>query len=273
MKHDEIVEEIAKLNEATVYLKRQIERPKSKLDNFKEYAGVASLILSLAAGVFAIYSSFWLDPQKSKMDAQEKLHETLAQIVTLDQEYIKEVQQGDPNADNGTLESKRNILLQQAEDLAGQRGVATAEDENNLGALYQFGRRPEPALAHFNTAWRLADKDPLNRALADTEIGTLSFYGISNSTKEEGRKHFEDAEQVLGKPTTLQTGLALVRSLGRRSLMECSIGDPTLGEQAYKKAQDELAVLASNPIVTPMSLNNYKASLIMGLSNTHCTVM
>src|SRR5271169_3231346 len=121
MKHDEIVAEIGRLAETTSDLKKQLEQPKSKLDRFKEYAGVISLVLSVATGFFAVYTTLVVEPQKSMADEQTKLHEKLADIVTLDQEYLRESQQGDPNANNGTLESKRNILLQQAEDLADRK--------------------------------------------------------------------------------------------------------------------------------------------------------
>jgi Protein of unknown function (DUF3887) len=270
MKHDEIVSEIGRLSETTANLKKQLEKPKSNLDHFKEYAGVVSLLLSLATGFFAIYTSFVAEPEKSKTDAQAKLHDTLAQIVTLDQEYLRAVQQNDPNANNGALESKRNILLQQAEDLANKSGVASAEDQLNLGNQYEFGRRLEPALKHFRDALALAGKDPLMKATAQTRIGKLNFYGIDNSTKQEGRKHFDEAEQVLGKPTTLQTGIALVQSLGVRSWVECSFGDPSLGLQARTRAQDELALLARDPAVSPQVIDTYKVSLATGLSNTHC---
>src|SRR6267142_623393 len=103
MKHDQIVEEIGRLSETTAQLKRQLDKPKGKLDNFKEYAGIVSLILSLATGFFAVYTSFVAEPQKSKGDAQAKLHDTLAQIVTLDQEYMRAIQQNDLNANNGAL--------------------------------------------------------------------------------------------------------------------------------------------------------------------------
>ena len=120
MRHDEIVEKISELTETTNHLKSQLEKPKSRLDHFKEYAGIVSLVLSLATGFFAIYTSFVTEPEKSRAESQSKLHDTLAQIVTLDQEYLHEIAQGDASANNGTLESKRNILLQQAEDLSRQ---------------------------------------------------------------------------------------------------------------------------------------------------------
>jgi hypothetical protein len=44
MKHDEIVAEIGRLSETTANLKKQLEKPKSKLDRFKEYAGVLSAV-------------------------------------------------------------------------------------------------------------------------------------------------------------------------------------------------------------------------------------
>ena len=270
MRHDEIVEQIGKLTETTAELKSQLAKPKSNLDRFKEYAGVISLLLSLATGFFALYSSFVAEPKKSKTEAQAKLHDTLAQIVTLDEEYLKEVQQGDPNVNNGALESKRNILLQQAEDLAGRRGVASAEDQLNLGNQYEFGRRLEAALRHFNDALLLAGTDPLMRATADTRIGKLNFYGISNTTAEEGRKRFADAEQVLAKPTTLQNGIALVQSLGIHSWVECSLGNPALGLQSRKRARDELEILARDPAASPQVIDTFKTSLATGLKNTRC---
>jgi hypothetical protein len=270
MRHDEIVEEISKLTETTAYLKSQLEKPKTRLDRFKEYAGIVSLLLSLATGFFAVYTSFWAEPEKSRADAQAKLHDTLAQIVTLDQEYMRAIQQNDPNANNGALESKRNILLQQAEDLASKSGVASAEDHFNLGNEYEFGRRLELALNHFNAARQLAGKNSLLKASADTRIGKLNFYGISNTTKEDGRQHFKEAEQLLGKPTTMQAGVALIQSLGILSWVECSFGDPTLGVQARAKAQDELAILARDPAVSPQLIDTYKVSLANGFNNTHC---
>lgn len=270
MHHDEIVAEIGRLAETTANLKKQLEQPKSRLDRFKEYAGVVSLVLSVATGFFAVYTTLVVEPEKSRADEKAKLHDTLAQIVTLDQEYMRELQQGDPNANNGAIESKRNILLQQAEDIANRDGTASGEDQLNLGNEYEFGRKPELALSHFNTALRLAGKDLLIKATADTRIGKLNFYGISNSTKEEGRKRFEEAEQALGKPASMQNGIALVQSLSIRSWVECSFGDPVLGQQARARAQDELSVLARDPAASPQLIDTYKVSLATGLNNTHC---
>jgi hypothetical protein len=270
VKHDEIVDEIGRLSETTAHLKAELEKPKSSLDNFKEYAGVVSLVLSLVTGFFALFTSFVAEPEKSKVDARTKLHDSLAQIVTLDQEYMREIQQGDPNANNGALESKRNILLQQAEDLANIGGVASAEDQLNLGNQYEFGRRLELALKHFNAALQLAGKDALMKATADTRIGKLDFYGISNSTQKKGREHFDEAERLLSKPTDMQMGAALVQSLSVRAWVECSVGDPSLGMQARIRAQNELAILARDPAVSPQTIDTYKVSLATGFNNTHC---
>jgi Protein of unknown function (DUF3887)/Reverse transcriptase (RNA-dependent DNA polymerase) len=156
------------------------------------------------------------------------------------------------------------------EDIANKSGVATGEDQLNLGNEYEFGRKLELALSHFNAALRLSGKDYLMKATADTRIGKLNFYGISGSTKQEGRKHFEEAERALGKPTSMQNGIALVQSLGIRSWVECSFGDPALGQQARARAQDELTVLAQDPAVSTQLIDTYKVSLATGLNNTHC---
>lgn len=270
MRHDEIVAKISELSEATDSLKSRLEKPKSHLDRFKEYAGVVSLVLSLATGCFAVYTSFVTEPEKSRADAQSKLHDSLAQIVTLDQEYLKEVQQGDPSANNGALESKRNILLQQAEDLAGQRGVPSAEDQLNLGNAYLFGSRYDPALKHFRAALEIAGKDAATKANAETQIGKLEFYGVGGSSIKDGRASFDDAEKLLGKPTSGPTGILLVQALAARSYVECSVGDPTLGEQAHQRAVNELTLLAHDPTINPQLIDTYKVGLTTGLSNTHC---
>jgi hypothetical protein len=270
VRHDEIVAKISELGEATRSLKSQLEKPKNRLDRFKEYAGVVSLILSLATGCFAVYTSFVTEPEKSKADAQSKLHDSLAQIVTLDQEYLKELQQGDPSANNGALESKRNILLQQAEDLADRRGVASAQDHMNLGNAYLFGSRYDPALKHFNAALQLAGKDVTTKANAETQIAKLQFYGVGGSSINEGRASFDDAEKLLGKPTSGPAGIMLIQSLAARSYMECSVGDPVLGEQAHQRALDELTLLTHDPTVNPQLIDTYKVGLTTGLSSTHC---
>jgi hypothetical protein len=270
MNHDEIVEEIGRLSETTSQLRTKLEKPKTRMDNFKEYAGIVSLLLSLATGFFALFASFVLEPEKSKAESRTKLHETLAQIVTLDQEYLRELQQGDPNANNGVLQAKRNILLQQAEDIANSSGVASAEDQFNLGNAFEFGWRFEPALNHYYAALRLADKDALMMASADARIGRLNFYGINKSTQTEGRQHFDEAERVLGKPAAMQTGIALVQALTTRAWVECAVGDAALGMQARARAQDEVASLARDPVVSPQTIDAYKVSLVTGFSNTHC---
>ena len=66
VRHDEIVEQIGKLTETTAELKSQLAKPKSNLDGFKEYAGVISLLLSLATGFFALYSSFVAEPKNRR---------------------------------------------------------------------------------------------------------------------------------------------------------------------------------------------------------------
>lgn len=269
MRHDEIVAKIGELGETTRSLKDQLEKPKSRLDRFKEYAGVVSLVLSLATGFFAIYTSFVTEPEKSRADALSKLHDSLAQIVTLDQEYLKELQQGDPSANNGTLASKRNILLQQAEDLADQRGIASAEDQLNLGNAYLFGSGYESALKHFRAALQLAGKDSITKANAEVQIGKLQFYGIGGSIKD-GRSSFDDAEKLLGKPASGPAGITLVQFLAARSYAECSVGDTALGEQARQRALDELTLLARDPTVNPQLIDMYKVGLTTGLSSTHC---
>lgn len=270
MRHDEIVEKISKLAETTDHLKSQLEKPKSRLDRFKEYAGIVSLVLSLATGFFAIYTSFVTEPEKSRTDAQSKLHDVLAQIVTLDQEYLHELQQGDASANNGTLESKRNILLQQAEDLASQHGVPSTEDQLNLGNAYVFGSRLDPALKHFKSALQLAGKDSGMKANVETQIGKLEFYRVGGSSIQEGRAALDDAEKLLGKPTSGPLGIMLVQSLAVRSYAECSVGDPSLGEQAHQRALDELTVLARDPTINPQLIDMYKVGLTTGLGNTRC---
>jgi hypothetical protein len=261
---------IGELGETTRSLKSQLEKPKSRLDRFKEYAGVVSLVLSLATGCFAVYTSFVTEPEKSRAEAESKLHDVLAQIVTLDQEYMKEIQQGDPNANNGTLESKRNILLQQAEDLADQRGVASAEDELNLGNAYLFGSHYESAFKHFKTALQLAGKDSTMKANAETQIGRLEFYGVAGTSIKEGRASFDDAEKLLGKPASGPVGITLVQSLATRSFVECSVGDPAVGEHAHQRALDELTLLTHDPTINPQLIDLYKVGLTTALINTHC---
>jgi Protein of unknown function (DUF3887) len=270
VRHDEIVQQISKLTETTDYLKGQLQKPKSRLDRLKEYAGVVSLVLSLAAGSFAIYSSFVTEPAKSRADAQSKLHDVRAQIVTLDQEYLHELQQGDPSANNGTLASKRNILLQQAEDLAGQRDVASAQDQLDLGNAYVFGSQYDPALKHFKVALQLAGKDPAMKANAETQIGKLEFYGIGGSSIPDGRSLLVDAEKLLGKPASGPLGIELVQLLAVRSYVECSVGDPAFGEQAHQRALDELTLLTHDPAINPQLIDTYRVGLTTGLGNTRC---
>lgn len=270
MRHDEIVEKISELTESTTRLKSQLEKPKSSLDRFKEYAGVVSLVLSLATGFFAIYSSFVTEPEKSRVETQSRLHDILAQIVTLDQEYLHEIAQGDASANNGTLESKRNILLQQAEDLSGQRNIPSADDQLNLGNAYMFGSKYDLALKHFKAALQLAGNDTALKANAETQIGRLEFYGIGGASIPEGRAAFDDAEKLLGKPTSGQLGMMLVQSLAARSSVECSVGDTSLGEQAHQRALDELTVLSHDPTINPQLLDTTKVGLATSLSNTHC---
>ncbi|MGB9236848.1 MAG: DUF3887 domain-containing protein [Terriglobales bacterium] len=270
MNHDEIVAEIGRLAETTANLKKQLDQPKSKLNRFKEYAGIISLVLSVATGFFAVYTTLVVEPQKSKADDQAKLHDALAQIVSLDQEYLRESQQGDPNANNGTLESKRNILLQQAEDLAKRGSVASFEDQVNLGNEYEFGRRYEPALNHFKAALGLAGSDPIKKATADTRIGKLDFYGIAGGTPQDGRRLFDDAERTLGQPNSSEAGVALVQSLGIRSWVECSLGDRALGQQAKLKSDTMLDKVARDPAISPQLVDMLKNGLATSLSTTHC---
>ncbi len=270
MTHDEIVEEIGKLREASGQLRAQLEKPPTPLGRFKEYAGVVSLVLSLATGFFAVYSSFLVEPAKSRAEAQTKLHETLAQIVSLDGEYLQAIRQGDLNANNGAIETKRNILLQQVEDLANKRGVASAEDQIYLGNLYVFGNRFEPGLSHFKAAIPLSENNPLTRAAAETQIGKLEFYGIGGSTIQEGRLAFDDAERLLSKAPSRDGLLLLVQSLGLRSFVECAKGDTALGKHALLTAQDDLTRLALDPAVNPQLIDSYRVSLTTGLANTHC---
>lgn len=270
MRHDEIVAKISELSETTNNLKSHAEKRKSRLDRFKEYAGVVSLVLSLATGSFTVYTSLVTDPEKSKADAQSKLQNSLAQIVTLDQEYLKELQQGDPSANNGTLQSKRNILLQQAEDLADQRDVTSAADELDLGNAYFFGGWYELALKHFKRAAQLAGKDAITKANAEIQLAKVQFYGVDGSSINDGRSSFDVGEKLLGKPAPGPADAMLVQLLAARSHMECSLGDPRLGEQAKQRALDELTHLARNPAINPQLIDWYKVDLTAGLSNTHC---
>jgi len=69
-------------------------------------------------------------------------------------------------------------LLQQAEDLANQSGVASGEDHLKLGNEYEFGRRLEPALSHFKAA--LAGKDSLMKATERLSSELLIAQGERN---------------------------------------------------------------------------------------------
>jgi hypothetical protein len=134
MNHDEIVAELAQLRETSADLKKRMDQPKSKLDVFKEYAGVLSLVLSLATGAFTVADNFFLRPAKSRADTQTKLHETLASVVSVDQEYLKATQTGDASAFNGTLEAKHNMLLQEAERLIAKSDhIATYDEPDDFG--------------------------------------------------------------------------------------------------------------------------------------------
>ena len=178
MTHDEIVAEIGSLTETTTALTRQLEQPKSKLDLFKEYAGIISLALSVATGFFAVYQTLVVEPQKSKADEQARLGETIGQLVSLDQEFAREVQQGDPNAFNGTWASKRDMLLKQAEDLSKRRTIASFEDQIYLGNEYELGvNSSELAVSHFKAALSLAGNDPLKKATAESENWQTRFLG------------------------------------------------------------------------------------------------
>lgn len=270
MNHDDIVAEIGRLSETTATLKKKLEEPKSKLDRFKEYAGIISLVLSVATGFFAVYTALWVEPQKSKADEQAKLHEKLAEIVSLDQEYLRAVQTGDPNANNGTLESKRNILLQQGEELSEGRDVASFEDQINLGNAYEFGRRYDLAVRHFKAALTLAGSDALKKATAETRLAKLDFFGVSGATSQEGRRLFEDAENLLRSLSSSDASLALAQSLSIRSWIECSVGDPALGLEAKRKASAIIDRVARDPAVSPQLVDAFRVGLSTGLGNTHC---
>lgn len=270
MKHDDIVAEIGRLSETTANLKKQLDQPKSRLDRFKEYAGVISLVLSVATGLFALYTTLVTEPQKSRAEDQTKLHETLAQIVSLDQEYLKQLQQGDPTANNGTLQSKRNILLQQAEDLADRKSVASFDDQINLGNSYEFGGVYDRAMSHFKAALKLAGNDLYKKALAETQVAMLDFYGISGGTKEDGRQQFDDAEKLLRQLNSSNMELALVRSLGVRSWVECYFGESEMGLAAKAKASSLLDTIARDPTMSPQLVDSLRVGLVTSLSNTRC---
>jgi hypothetical protein len=68
----------------------------------------------------------------------------------------------------------------------------------------------------------------------------------------------------------MQTGIALVQALTTRAWVECAVGDAALGMQARTRAQDEVAALARDPVVSPQMIDAYKVSLVTGFSNTHC---
>lgn len=98
---------------------------------------------------------------------------------------------------NGTLQSKRNILLQQAEDLASQRGIASAGDQLNLGNSYMFGNRYDLALNHFKAAVK---------ATAETQTGRLNSAVSAGRRLRRAGRPSTTRRSCSAKPTSGQLG-------------------------------------------------------------------
>jgi hypothetical protein len=64
--------------------------------------------------------------------------------------------------------------------------------------------------------------------------------------------------------------LALAQSLGVRSWVECSVGDPALGLQAKLKASAIVDNIARDPAMSPQVVDALRTGLVTSLSNTHC---
>jgi Protein of unknown function (DUF3887) len=132
-----------------------------------------------------------------------------------------------------------------------------------------FGGRYEPALVHFKAA--LKATDPITKATTETQIGRLELYGINGTTPQQGRLSFDDAERLLTNSDSRQGRVALMQAISFRSMAECSVGDPVLGQQARIKAQEKLLLLAHDPTISPQLIDTYRTGLTTGFSNTHCT--
>jgi Protein of unknown function (DUF3887) len=270
MNHDEIVAELGQLRETTANLKMRLNQPKGKLDLFKEYAGILSLVLSLATGAFTVVDNFFLRPAKSRADTQTRLHETLASLVSVDQEYLKAAQAGDVSALNGTLEAKHNMLLQEAERLIAKGDhIATYDDQMTLAADYEFAHNLDRAATHFTMAIQ-SSNDPSEKAMAKARLAKLAFQRANGQTIEDGRRLFDEATSLIRDTNTSKSRIALVNISGFRSWSECSFGDTTAGQAAKVKTEELISQLASDPAVSAQALDQTKNAFETGLAGTHC---
>jgi tetratricopeptide (TPR) repeat protein len=271
LNHDEIVAEIAKLTETTSNIQKQLTKPKTLLDRFKEYAGILSLLLGLLLSVFALRETLVTKPSEAIESDRNTLHNALIAIALVDGDYIKA--QHDPTTPAtaiGALSARRRILLNQAASLAAKKGVATDDDEAMLAGFYEWVGSYDAAIAHYTAAKKLANDNHMKEAYAEYKIATFNFMGFGNTSVADARARFAQAVQLMDNTDSTEARWEIAYIYQALSWCECSRGDRAMGESAKTKALAVVAKIASDPGVTSQSVDSFKTTLETSLNATLC---
>jgi tetratricopeptide (TPR) repeat protein len=222
--------QISGMNEQISGLKQKVEKPKTPMDNIKEYAGVVSLVLGLVISAFTIYDNAVTKPADAREARHLWLENTLASITSLQQEFFKAQQTGNPSPEVlSVLAGRLNDLVDAADKVTSkQKGLTSFRDEIALGDASQSDGRNDKASVHYEIALRLAEA-PSEKAEAEARDAAVE---CAAGKREDAEKHFSAAIQVMGSLKDSRSLFFLPQVYANRALCECNAGDIAAGNNS-----------------------------------------
>jgi len=250
-------------------LRQKVERPKTPMDNIKEYAGVASLVLGLVISAFTIYDSAVTKPADAREARHLWLENTLASIMSLQQEFFKAQQTGNPSPEVlSVLAGRLNDLVDAADKVTSkQKGLTSFRDEIALGDASQSADRNDKASLHYENALGLTEA-PSEKAEAEARDAAVE---CAAGKREAAEKSFSEAIQVMGSLKDSRSQFFLSQVHFNRALCECNAGDIAEGNNSRTTAfriMDQ--TLAAAPPPSQAQLLGIKQALEQRLAASPC---
>jgi tetratricopeptide (TPR) repeat protein len=226
--------DISGMKEQISDLKQKVEKPKTPMDNIKEYAGVVSLVLGLVISAFTIYDNAVTKPADAREARRLWLENTLASITSLQQEFFKAQQTGIPSPEVLSVLAGRLTDLVDAADkvTSTQKGLTSFRDEIALGDASQSAGRNDKASLHYETALGLAEA-PSEKAEAGARDAAVE---CAAGKREDAEKSFGAAIKVMGSLKDSRSQFFLPQVYANRALCECNAGDIAAGNNSRTTA-------------------------------------
>jgi tetratricopeptide (TPR) repeat protein len=256
-------------------LKEKIEKPKTPMGNFKEYAGIVSLVLGLVISSFTIYDSTVAKPaiareaQAAARDAQHlSLENTLASIMSLQQDFLKAQAENASPEVLSTLAGKLGYMVDVADKItANQKGLTSFRDEISLAEVCEGAGRTDEATLHYETALSLA-KSPNEKAEAEAKGATLE---CQLGKQKDAKEKFDDAIKLIEVVKDPPIQILLSQVYFNRALCECYAGELSAGNQSRNSAYKIMDhILDSVPSSVQSQLRGARKSMEQQWASTPC---